>query len=199
MPQFSFETKANKRVKEIIADKSTNKVENIIATPFTINPEYVDKHITIKFESNIKEKEFISTAKQVKLGNYCICMQSIGDMFPYWQNKSAYANLVIAYILKNIQLYGNYVEISEKEFVNWSGISARSFYNAINALLRPALPYPCAGDNLALLAATTKKSIYVVNHNFIFRGNYDEFVTLYELKFPNGCKLDSKGRVIIER
>jgi hypothetical protein len=199
MPQFSFETKANKRVKEIIADKSTNKVENIIATPFTIDPEYVDKHITIKFESNIKEKEFISTAKQVKLGNYCICMQSIGDMFPYWQNKSAYANLVIAYILKNIQLYGNYVEISEKEFVNWSGISARSFYNAINALLRPALPYPCEGDNLALLAATTKKSIYVVNHNFIFRGNYDEFVTLYELKFPNGCKLDSKGRVIIER
>lgn len=199
MPQFSFETKANKRVKEIIADKSTNKVENIIATPFTIDPEYVDKHITIKFESNIKEKEFISTAKQVKLGNYCICMQSIGDMFPYWQNKSTYANLVIAYILKNIQLYGNYVEISEKEFVNWSGISARSFYNAINALLRPALPYPCAGDNLALLAATTKKSIYVVNHNFIFRGNYDEFVTLYELKFPNGCKLDSKGRVIIER
>jgi hypothetical protein len=199
MPQFSFETKANKRVKEIIADKSTNKVENIIATPFTIDPEYIDKHITIKFESNIKEKEFISTAKQVKLGNYCICMQSIGDMFPYWQNKSAYANLVIAYILKNIQLYGNYVEISEKEFVNWSGISARSFYNAINALLRPALPYPCAGDNLALLAATTKKSIYVVNHNFIFRGNYDEFVTLYELKFPNGCKLDSKGRVIIER
>lgn len=199
MSQFSFETKANKRVKEIIADKSTNKVENIIATPFTIDPEYVDKHITIKFESNIKEKEFISTAKQVKLGNYCICMQSIGDMFPYWQNKSAYANLVIAYILKNIQLYGNYVEISEKEFVNWSGISARSFYNAINALLRPAVPYHCAGDNLALLAATTKKSIYVVNHNFIFRGNYDEFVTLYELKFPNGCKLDSKGRVIIER
>lgn len=199
MSQFSFETKANKRVKEIIADKSTNKVENIIATPFTIDPEYVDKHITIKFESNTKEKEFISTAKQVKLGNYCICMQSIGDMFPYWQNKSVYANLIIAYILKNIQLYGNYVEISEKEFVNWSRISTRSFYNAINALLRPAVPHPCAGDNLALLAATTKKSIYVVNHNFIFRGNYDEFVTLYELKFPNGCKLDSKGRVIIER
>lgn len=199
MPQFSFETKANKRVKEIIADKSTNKVENIIATPFTIDPEYVDKHITIKFESNTKEKEFISTAKQVKLGNYCICMQSIGDMFTYWQNKSVYANLIIAYILKNIQLYGNYVEISEKEFVNWSGISTRSFYNAINALLRPAVPHPCAGDNLALLAATTKKSIYVVNHNFIFRGNYDEFVTLYELKFPNGCKLNSKGRVIIER
>ena len=199
MPQFSFETKANKRVKEIIADKSTNKVENIIATPFTIDPEYVDRHITISLREESVPKEFISVSKQVKLGNYCICMQSIGDMFPYWQNKSNYIGLIIGYILKHIQLYGNYVEISEKEFVNWSGISARSFYNAINALLRPAVPYPCAGDNLALLAATTKKSIYVVNHNFIFRGNYDEFVTLYELKFPNGCKLDSKGRVIIER
>ena len=188
MPQFSFETKANKRVKEIIADKSTNKVENIIATPFTIDPEYVDKHITIKFESNIKEKEFISTAKQVKLGNYCICMQSIGDMFPYWQNKSAYASLVGKTI---VDYYEEPLAIKTFE--------GDDIYNAINALLRPALPYPCAGDNLALLAATTKKSIYVVNHNFIFRGNYDEFVTLYELKFPNGCKLDSKGRVIIER
>lgn len=33
---------------------------------------------------------------------------------------------------------------------------------------------------------------------FETKANYDEFVTLYELKFPNGCKLDSKGRVIIE-
>lgn len=199
MPQYTFETKAVQKAKELIAAKSCRKLENIIATPFTIDPEYVDKHITIKFENNIKEKEFTSTAKQVKLGNYCICMQSIGNMFPYWLNKSTYAGLIIGYILKHIQLYGNFVEIPEKEFVAWAGCHRQRFYEALNALLRPALPYPCAGDNLALLAATTKKSIYVVNHNFIFRGNYDEFVTLYELKFPNGCKLDSKGRVIIER
>ena len=116
-------------------------------------------------------------------------MQSIGDMFPYWQNKSNYIGLIIGYILKHIQLYGNYVEIPEKEFVNYANVRRERFYEALNALLRPAVPHPCAGDNLALLAATTKKSIYVVNHNFIFRGNYDEFVTLYELKFPNGLSL----------
>lgn len=187
MPQYTFETKAVQKAKELIAAKSCRKLENIIATPFIIDPEYVDKHITIKFENN------------VKLGNYCICMQSIGDMFPYWQNKSNYIGLIIGYILKHIQLYGNYVEIPEKEFVNYANVRRERFYEALNALLRPAVPHPCAGDNLALLAATTKKSIYVVNHNFIFRGNYDKFVTLYELKFPNGCKLDSKGRVIIER
>lgn len=199
MPQYTFETKAVQKPKELIAAKSCRKLENIIATPFIIDPEYVDKYITIKFENNVKEKEFTSTAKQVKLGNYCICMQSIGDMFPYWQNKSNYIGLIIGYILKHIQLYGNYVEIPEKEFVNYANVRRERFYEALNALLRPAVPHPCADDNLALLAATTKKSIYVVNHNFIFRGNYDEFVTLYELKFSNGCKLDSKGRVIIER
>lgn len=80
MPQYTFETKAVQKAKELIAAKSCRKLENIIATPFTIDPEYVDKHITIKFENNVKEKEFTSTAKQVKLGNYCICMQSIGDL-----------------------------------------------------------------------------------------------------------------------
>lgn len=188
-----------KDLKNLLHKKSSKKGENIIATPFTIDPEYVDKHITLKFGENQNEKDFISTAKQVKLGNYCVCMQTIGDMIPYWQTKSNYASYIIGYILKNIQLYGNYVEISEKEFVQYAGVRREKFYEALNALLRPACPTPCAGDNMALLAATTRKSIYVVNHNFIFRGNYDEFITLYELKFPNGCKLDSKGRVIIER
>lgn len=199
MPQWSFETKANKRVRDIIARNAEKKGENILATPFTIDPEYVDKHITLKFEDNSKQKEFISTSKQVKLGNYCICMQSLGDMMPYWQNKSNYSNLIVGYIIKNIQLYGNYVEIAEKDFIQYAGIHRQRFYEGLNALLRPACPTPCAGDNMALLAATTRKSIYIVNHNFIFRGNYDEFITLYQLKFPNGCKLDSKGRVIIER
>ena len=199
MAQWSFETKANKRVGELIARNAEKKGENILATPFVIDPEYIDKHITLKFEDNSKQKEFISTSKQVKLGNYCICMQSLSDVTIYWYSKSQYSLLLLNYIIGKIQLYGNFVELMERDFCNWSGVSRDSFYRAINALLRPACPTPCSGDNMALLAATTRKSIYIVNHNFIFRGNYDEFITLYQLKFPDGCKLDSKGRVIIER
>ena len=198
MPQFSFETKANKKLKEIIAQQSSKKGENIIATPFNIDTEYVDKHITLRFGDTNKEQSFVSISKQIKLGNYCICMQSISDVALLWYNKNPYSLLIVNYIIGKIQLYGNFVEITEKDFVQWSGASPRSFYNGLNALLRPACPTPCAGDNMALLAATTRKSIYVVNHNFIFRGNYDEFITLYQLKFPDGCKLDSKGRVIID-
>ena len=196
---YSFETKANKRLEQNIISEVRKKSQNIIPTPFTIDPNYVDKHITLKFTDNNKEQSFVSTAKQIKLGNYCVCMQSMGDVALLWYNKSPYSLLIVQYIISKLQLYGNYVEITEKDFISWSGVSRDSFYRGINALLRPACPRPCAGDNLSLLAATTRKSIYVVNHNFIFRGNYDEFITMYEKKFPYGCKLDEKGKVIIER
>lgn len=199
MPTYSFETKANKRLEQNIISEVRKKSQNIVPTPFAIDPQYVDKHITLKFTDNIKEQKFISTAKQIKLGNYCVCMQSIADIAPLWYNKNSYSLLIVQYIIGKLQLYGNYVELTEKDFVKWSGASERTFYNALNALLRPSCPHPCAGDNLSLLAATTRKSIYVVNHNFIFRGNYDEFITMYEKKFPYGCKLDEKGKVIIER
>ena len=199
MPTYSFETKANKRLEQNIISEVRKKSQNIVPTPFAIDPQYVDKHITLKFTDNTKEQNFISTAKQIKLGNYCVCMQSIADIAPLWYNKNSYSLLIVQYIIGKLQLYGNYVELTEKDFVKWSGASERTFYNALNALLRPSCPHPCAGDNLSLLAATTRKSIYVVNHNFIFRGNYDEFITMYEKKFPYGCKLDEKGKVIIER
>lgn len=198
MPQFSFETRANKKLVKSLESKIERKSKNILGTPFIIDPEYVDKHITISLKDDIKEHDFISTSKQVKLGNYCICMQSIADVAPLWYNKSPYSLLLMNYIISKIQLYGNFVELTEKDFMSWSGVSRDSFYRGLNALLRPACPTPCAGDKMALLAATTRKSIYIVNHNFIFRGNYDEFITLYERKFPDGCKLDSKGRVVID-
>lgn len=199
MPKISFASKAISIAKEKISKSIENKLVNISSTPFIIDPEYVDKHITLKLDNSNREKEFISTSKQVKLGNYCICMQSIVDNAVYWGNKSQYALFIIMYIIGHIKLYGNTIELKEQDFINWCGCTRKSFYNGLNALLRPAVPHPCAADNMSLLAATTRKSIYVVNHNFIFRGNYDEFITLYELKFPNGCKLDSRGRVIIEK
>lgn len=199
MPKFSFETRANNRVKNVIDKKIDEQYKNILRTPFAINPEYVDKYIILRLDDNNKEKEFISTSKQIKLNNYCICMQTLGDMIPYWQSKSNYASHIIGYVLKHIKLRGNFVEMPEKEFIQYAGIHRQRFYEALNALLRPAVPYPCAGDNMALLAATTRKSIYIVNHNFIFRGNYDTFITLYEEKFPDGCKLDNRGRVIIDK
>ena len=61
-----------------------------------------------------------------------------------------------------------------------------SFYNAI-------------ADAIAnkLIAKTTRKSIYVVNHNMIFKGNLGEFIAKYKIKYPNGAKVDSFGKILL--
>lgn len=199
MPIFSFNTKARNRAISIIAEKGKEKLDNIVNSPFPIDPEYVDKTITLSLNDTKRKEIFTSTSKKIKLGNYCVTMQDLAKVAPLWLSKSPYAMYLIMYIIGNLKLYSNQIEITHKDFCNYANCSQDSFTRALKAVMRPNTNYPCAGDNLALLAATTRKSIYVVNHNFIFRGNYDEFVTLYELKFPNGCKLDSKGRVIIDK
>lgn len=199
MPTFSFSTKATNRVTSIIREKTKEKLNNIVNSPFPIDPEYVDKTITLSLNDTKREETFTSTSKKVKLGNYCVVMQDLAKVAPLWLSKSPYAMYLITYIIGNLKLYSNQIEITYKDFCLYANCSQDSFTRALKAVMRPNVNYTCAGDNFALLAPTNRKSIYVVNHNFIFRGNYDEFVTLYELKFPNGCKLDSKGRVIIDR
>lgn len=115
-----------------------------------------------------------------------------------WIAKCPTASLLIMYIIANLKMSTNAVEIPEKDFCYYAKCSDRQFYRALESIVRPECDHPCEEDNFSLLARTNRKSIYVVNHNFIYRGNYDEFVTIYEQKFPDGCKLDSKGRVIID-
>ena len=145
-----------------------------------------------------KQYDLHSTSKNIKVGNFCIVLQTLGSVAPMWISKCPTAALLIMYIIRHLEMSTNAVEIPEKEFCIYANCSRQSFYNALDAVVRPECNHPCAGDNMALLARTNRKSIYVVNHNFIYRGNYDEFVTIYEQKFPDGCKLDSKGRVIID-
>lgn len=101
-----------------------------------------------------------------------------------WYSKSSTSALLVMFIIKHMKMGTNIIEIKEEDFCLYANCSPKTFYNAIDAVIRPECNHPCTGDTLALLARTTKKGIYVVNHNFIYRGNYDEFVTIYEENFP---------------
>lgn len=37
-----------------------------------------------------------------------------------------------------------------------------------------------------------------INHNMIFKGNLGEFIAKYKIKYPDGCKVDSNGKIILE-
>ena len=77
--------------------------------------------------------------------------------------------------------------ITEKDFMQFSGLQKNCFYNAIEDAI-----------NNKIIARTTRKSIYVVNHNMIFKGNLGEFIAKYKIKYPDGCKVDSNGKIILE-
>lgn len=198
MPYFIFDKNRTIKAKKVVDDKLKEKLSKISPTPFPLDFEEVEKTITLTMNDTDKEYDLHSTSKNIKVGKFCIVLQTLGSVAPMWISKCPTAALLIMYIIRHLEMSTNAVEIPEKEFCIYANCSRQSFYNALDAVVRPECNHPCAGDNMALLARTNRKSIYVVNHNFIYRGNYDEFVTIYEQKFPDVCKLDSKGRVIID-
>lgn len=197
MPTLNFASKATKNFAKKYAAKLEEKAAKVVPTPFSLDFEEIEKQIILTLKDN-KEQEFHSTTKNIKVGNFCIVLQNFGVVAPMWYSKCIMSAYLVAYIIRHLKMNTNIIEIQENEFCAFANCARQSFYNAIDAVIRPECNKPCTGDTLALLARTTKKGIYVVNHNFIYRGNYDEFVTMQEDMFPNGCKLDNKGRVILD-
>lgn len=55
----------------------------------------------------------------------------------------------------------NVVDNNKKDIIDEYSISVETFYNGLNVLY-----------NFDVIKATTRKSIYVINHNIIFKGCY---------------------------
>lgn len=168
--RYSFETKANKIYANKVASYAEEDAAKIIPTKFSLDVEIEEKEILNK-----------SCTKGVK---YSIA----GELFDLIAYKLRRDTLLLAsYIRLNIIYNGNYVEITEKDFMQFSGLQKNCFYNAIEDAI-----------NNKIIARTTRKSIYVVNHNMIFKGNLGEFIAKYKIKYPDGCKVDSNGKIILE-
>ena len=51
-----------------------------------------------------------------------------------------------------------------------------------------------------IIRRTTKQSIYVVNHEMIFKGSYSDFIKVYlDIYKEVGYMLDDDGRVILDK
>ena len=50
-----------------------------------------------------------------------------------------------------------------------------------------------------IIRRTTKKNVYVVNHEMIFKGSYSDFIKTYlDTYKTTGVMLDSNGKVILD-
>ena len=51
-----------------------------------------------------------------------------------------------------------------------------------------------------IIRRTTKQSVYVVNHEMIFKGSYSDFIKVYlDIYKEVGIMLDADGRVILDK
>ena len=167
--RYSFETKANKIYANKVASYAEEDAAKIIPTKFSLDIE-------------IEEKEILNSI----VNNYQVYInKSCTKGITYKLRRDTL--LLASFIRLNIIYNGNYVEITEKDFIQFSGLQKNCFYNAIEDAI-----------NNKIIARTTRKSIYVVNHNMIFKGNLGEFIAKYKIKYPDGCKVDSNGKIILE-
>ena len=50
-----------------------------------------------------------------------------------------------------------------------------------------------------VIKPTTRKSVYIVNHNYIFRGNYTEFIQLYkEMYGDKDVIVNEDGKIVLD-
>lgn len=50
-----------------------------------------------------------------------------------------------------------------------------------------------------IIRRTTKQSVYVVNHEMIFKGSYSDFIKYLDIYKEVGIMLDADGRVILDK
>lgn len=178
--RYSFETKANKAYAEQVSKIAEEDAARIVPTKFSLDIEIEEKEILNTIANNYQLSLNKTCTKGIK---YCIAGELFDIIAPLLRRETL---LLASYIRLNVVYNGNYVEINEKDFIGFTGLKRDCFYNAIT-------------DAIAnkLIAKTTRKSIYVVNHNMIFKGNLGEFIAKYKIKYPNGAKVDSFGKILL--
>ena len=65
------------------------------------------------------------------------------------------------FVTINIDFNSNVIKFTEKDIIDEYSISVETFYNGLNILY-----------NLDVIKATTRKSVYIINHNNIIKGCY---------------------------
>lgn len=78
------------------------------------------------------------------------------------------ANTIFIHICKNIDFNSNVIKFTEKDIIDEYSISVETFYNGLNILY-----------NFDVIKATTRKSVYIINHNIIFKGSIGDFIKEY--------------------
>lgn len=178
---MDFNTKLNKLIARRNAMETRKRLNKIVQSHFEIN-----NTLKTVYQNNIidNNKKYIITRQDYNRKFVTINIDFISNM-KYFDKG---ANIIFIHICKNIDFNSNIIKFTEKDIINEYDISVETFYNGLNVLY-----------NFDVIKATTRKSIYIVNHNIIFKGSIGDFIKEYNKYYENiEVIINDKGKVILE-
>lgn len=157
-------------------------LEEVIPSPFFVEKELKDINIVEAEASRIKIiQSFYERRGYAQIST---------DLLNYITNnaKSVVIIKLICYIAKTIKFNSNKIILKEndetKKICSFIHLHRYIKELEINNIIR----------------RTTKQSVYVVNHEMIFKGSYSDFIKVYlDIYKEIGIMLDADGRVILDK
>lgn len=179
-----FETKATDKAVAKSSSKLRNVYNNILPSDFGFEMEQLEKDVIDTLGSAGNEYKLIRKVLKGKL--YGIIDIRLEAMRP---KMTACSSAIISYIIVNLPINCNYIEFTNKNISDfYKTFDGRTYTAAINELV-----------NKKVIRFTNRKSLYIVNHNYIFKGNIIKFIENYNKKYENIVpSLDENGNIIIE-
>lgn len=183
MTRVTFDSKALKKVRDIYSKRANEVAKNIAPTVYNIEVTTEDKEITDSLAT--LNTVFKLTKKTITNREYVTFGNELSSKL-IKLNKGSIA--ILSYICNNIKWCSNKITFTESDITNYAHIDSKTFYIALNELY-----------NEQVIINTTKKSTYVVNHNYIFRGSMTDFIKIYHDKYDGMVGfLDDKKRIILD-
>ncbi len=117
------------------------------------------------------------------------------DILNAWKNINKNCENIFWYIFSNIDKNSNIIKFSIDEINNdYNKIIDNS--KAIQYLIRPINNIIDDKNSIYLLAKTNIKNLYIINHNIIFKGDYNCFIDLSkEYNTVGNIMFDKNGNV----
>lgn len=177
---MELNTKLSKLIARRKVIETRKRLNKIVQSPFEIN-----NTLKTVYQNNVVDnnKKYIITRQ-----DYCRNFVTINiDFISNMKYFDKGANTIFIHICKNIDFNSNVIKFTEKDIIDEYSISVKTFYNGLNILY-----------NFDVIKATTRKSVYIINHNIIFKGSIGDFIKEYNKYYENvDVIINDKGKVIL--
>lgn len=167
---MEFNTKLSKLIARRKVIEARKRLNKIVQSPFEIN-----NTLKTVYQNNVVDnnKKYIITRQ-----DYCRNFVTINiDFISNMKYFDKGANTIV-------------IKFTEKDIIDEYSISisVETFYNGLNILY-----------NFDVIKVTTRKSVYTINHNIIFKGSIGDFIKEYNKYYENvDVIINDKGKVVLE-